>query len=135
MSPDCIHSILTQTMAALLIIEEHMGSPWAIHLHVLQLPKDRVILQYMHYQSYIPGECGRTWPTRAIGHRHLQHHGIFLYWGLSDPFPNISQCIGHPCMENLWAPSGGVYSPCSSGKYISPESSCLSESITGAQQL
>ena len=27
-----------------------------------------------------------------------------------------------PCMENLGVPSSGMYSPCSSGEYISPES-------------
>ena len=96
MSPDCIHSVLAQTTAALLIIEEQIGSPRAIHLHMLQLPKDWVILQYVHYHSRILGECGRMWLTRAIGHHHLQHHSIFLCWGLSDPFPNISKCIGQP---------------------------------------
>ena len=102
MSPDHIYSILTQTTAALLIIEEQIGSPQAIHLHVLQLPKDRVILQYVHYHSCIPGECGKTWPTRAIGHHHLQHHGIFLHWGLSDPFPDISQCSRQPLHGKSW---------------------------------
>ena len=96
MSPDRIPSILTQTTAALLIIEEQIGSPWAIHLHVLQLPKDLVILQYVHYHSHIPGECGRMQPTRVIGHHHLQHHGLFLCWGFIDPFPDICQCIGQP---------------------------------------
>ena len=120
---------------ALLVIEEQISSPQAIHLHVLQLPKDWVTLQYMHYHSHIPGECGRMGPTRAISHCHLQHHGIFLHWDLIDPFPNICQCIRQPCIENLWVPSSGVYSPCSSGEYISPESLHLSESITGAQQL
>ena len=90
------HSILTQTLMALLIIEEQIGSTRAIHLHVLQLPKDQVTLQYVHYNSCIPGECGRMWPTRAISHCHLQHHGVFLCWGLTDPFPNICQCIEQP---------------------------------------
>ena len=96
MSLDHICSILTQTMVALLIIKEQIGSPWAIHLHVLQLPKDQVILQYMHYHSRIPGEHGRMQLTRAISHHHLQHHGIFLHWGLSDPFPDISQGVRQP---------------------------------------
>ena len=96
MSPDRICSILAQTLITLLVIKEQLGSAQAIHLHVLQLSKDWVALQYMHYHSHIPGECGRTRPTRAISHRHLQHHGIFLCWGLIDPFPNICQCIGQP---------------------------------------
>ena len=102
MSLDHIRSILTQTMAALLIIEEQIGSPWAIHLHVLQLPKDWVILHYVHYHSHIPGEHRRMWLTRAIGHHHLQHHGVFLHWGLSDPFPNSSQCVGQPLHGKSW---------------------------------
>ena len=40
-----------------------------------------------------------------------------------------------PCMENHGASSNDVYSPWSSGEYISPKSSRLSGSITGAQQL
>ena len=96
MSPGCMHSILTQTMAALPIIEEQIGSPQAIHLHVLQLPRDQVILQYVHYHSHIPGECRRMRLTRVIGHCHLQHHGIFLCQGLSDPFTDINQCIRQP---------------------------------------
>ena len=96
MSLDRICSILTQTMAALLIIEEQVGSPRAVHLHMLQLPKDRAIIQYVHYHSHVPGECGRMQPTRAVSHCHLQHRGIFFRWRLSDPFPDISQCIGQP---------------------------------------
>ena len=102
MSPDGIHRILTQTMAALLIIEEQIGSPQAIHLHMLQLPKDWVILQYVHYHSCIPGECRRMWLTRAIGHCYLEHQGIFLCWGLSDPFPDISQCVRQPLHGKSW---------------------------------
>ena len=96
MSLDHICSILAQTPTALLVIEEQIGSPWAIHLHVLQLPKDRVALQYMHYHSCIPGECERMRPPRVISHHHLQHHGIFPHWGLFDSFPDIHQCIGQP---------------------------------------
>ena len=102
MSPDCICSILTQTTAALLITEEQIGSPQAVHLHMLQLPKDQVILQYVHYHSHVPGECGRMWPTGVIGHRHLQHHSKFLCWGLSDPFPDINQCVGQPLHGKSW---------------------------------
>ena len=58
MSPNCKHNILTQTMAALPIIKEQISSCRAIYLHVLQLPKDWVTLQYVHYHSCIPGEHG-----------------------------------------------------------------------------
>ena len=66
MGLDCICSILAQTPMALLVIEKQIGSPQAIHLHVLQLPKDWVTLQYVHYHSHIPGECGRAQPIRAV---------------------------------------------------------------------
>ena len=81
---------------ALLVIKEQIGSPQAIHLHMLQLPKNRVTLQYVHYHSRIPREHGWTGLPRAVSHHHLQHHGTFLHWGLTDPFPNIHQCIGQP---------------------------------------
>ena len=134
MSLDHICSILPQTPMALLVIEKQIGSPWAIHLHMLQL-KDLVALQYVHYHSCVPGECGRMWLTRVISHRHLQHHGVFLCWGPIDTFPNICQCIRQSLHGKSQDPSSGVYFPCSSGEYISPESLYLSESITGAQQL
>ena len=102
MSPDRIRGILAQTPMALLVIEEQIGSPWAIHLHVLQLPKDWVTLQYVHYHSHIPGEHERMGLTRAVSHCHLQHHGIFLYWGLIDPFPDIHQCMGQPLYGKSW---------------------------------
>ena len=96
MSPNCIHGILTQATAALPIIKEQISSPQAVHLHMLQLPKDWVTLQYVHHHSHIPGESEWTWPSRMICHRCLQHHSVFLYWGLSDPFPDIRECIGQP---------------------------------------
>ena len=96
MSLDRIHSVLAQTPMALLVIKEQVGSPWAIHLHVLQLLKDWVTLQYMHYHPHIPGERRRMGPTRMVSHHHLQHHGIFLSWDLFDPFPNIHKCIRQP---------------------------------------
>ena len=102
MGPDCIRGILAQTPTALLVIKEQVGSPRAIHLHVLQLPKDWVALQYVHYHPRIPGERGRMGPTRVVSHRHLQHHGVFLCWGLIDPFPNIHQCIGQPLHRKSW---------------------------------
>ena len=51
------------------------------------------------------------------------------------PSPTSASISDSPCTENLGASSSDVYSPWSSGEYISPESSCLSESITGTQQL
>ena len=102
MSPDHLRGIVAQTLMALLVIEEQIGSPQAIHLHVLQLPKDWVTLQYMHYHSRIPEEHRRMRLTRVISHHHLQHHGIFLHWGLIDPFLNTHQCIRQPLHGKSW---------------------------------
>ena len=133
MSPNCMCRILTQATAALPIIKEQISSPLAVHLHMFRLPKDWVALQYMHYHSCIPGESGQMKLSRTICHHHLQHHSIFLCWGSVTPSPTSASVSDNPCMENLGAPSSGAYSPFSSGEYISPESSHLSESITGAQ--
>ena len=96
MSPNRIRGILAQATAAHSIIKEQISSPQAVHLHMLQLPKDWVALQYVHYHSCIPGESGWMWPPRTICHHHLQHRNVFLHRGLSVPFPDISQCIRHP---------------------------------------
>ena len=111
---------------ALLVIEEQIGSPRAVHLHVLQLPKDRVTLQNVHYHSHIPGRSAIFTSSIMV----YSSAGVLLI-----PSPTSASALDSPYMENLGAPSSSVYSPCPSGEYISPESSSLSESITGAQQL
>ena len=71
MGLDRMRGILAQAPTALLVIKEQIGGAQAIHLHVFQLPKDRVTLQYVHDHPCIPRECGRTGPTRVVSHRHL----------------------------------------------------------------
>ena len=134
MGPDSLCGILPQTPMALLVIKEQVSSTWAIYLHMFQLPQNRVPLQYVHNHPCISEKHGGMGPTRVVCHRHLQHHGILFRWGLC-PFLNIYKHIGQPCTENCGASSNEVYSPWLSGEYISPESSRLSGSITGAQQL
>ena len=68
---DGTRGILPQAPTAQLVIKEQIGSAWAIYLHMFQLPKNQVALQYVHDHSRIPGEHGRTGPTRVISHRHL----------------------------------------------------------------
>ena len=117
------------------IIKEQISSPWAIHLHMLQLPKDWAALQYVHHHSHIPEESGQMRPPRKICHCHLQHLVYCSAGGSVIPSLTSASASDNPCMENLGAPFSSMYSPCSSGEYISPESSYLSESITGTQQL
>ena len=126
MSLNHIPSILTQAMVALPIIKEQVSSPWAIHLHMLQLPEDWVTLQYVHNHSRCP-ERSAIITSNIIAYSSAGGSVI--------PSLTSASVLDNPCMENLRAPFSSMYSPCSSGEYISPESSCLSESITGAQQL
>ena len=70
MGLDGNHGILSQAPMALLVVKEQIGSAQAVHLHVFQLPKDWVTLQYVHDHPRIPGECGTMGPTRAVSHRH-----------------------------------------------------------------
>ena len=135
MGLDSTRGILLQTPTALLVIKEQVRNTQAIYLHMLQLPKNWIALQYMHNHPCIPGKCGRMASTRAVSHHHLQHHGIFFHWGLTGPFPDICKCIRQPLQGKSWASSNDMYSPWSSGEYISPESLHLSGSITGTQQL
>ena len=46
--PDCMCSILAQALTAQLVVKEQIGSAQAIHLHMFQLFKDWITLQYMH---------------------------------------------------------------------------------------
>ena len=71
MGPDGMRSILSQAPTALIVVQEQIGSARAIHLHVFQLPKDGVALQYVHNHPHVPGERGRTGLTRAVSHHHL----------------------------------------------------------------
>ena len=135
MGPDGMRSILSQALTALLVIKEQIGSARAIHLHVFQLPKDRVTLGYVHDYPHVPGECGRTGANQGCQPSSpLASWHILLGSHLSLP-QHLLITSDSPCTENHRASSGDVYSPWSSGEYISPESSHLSESITGAQQL
>ena len=135
MGSDSICSLLLQTRMALLVIEEQVSSTRAIYLHMLQLPKNQVTLEYMHNHSCIPREHGRVRSTRAISHHHFQHQGIFFHGGLPVSSPMSADASDSPCRENHGVSSKDMYSPWSSGEYISPESSHLLGSITGIQQL
>ena len=102
MDSDSIHGILPQTPMALLVIEEQVSNTRAIHLHMFQLPKNQITLEYMHDHPCVPRECRRAGSTRVISHHHLQHQGVFFCRGLPHPFPNICQCIGQPLQGKLW---------------------------------
>ena len=54
MGSDSIHGILLQTPTALLVIEEQVGSTRAIYLHMFQLLKNRITLEYVHDHPRIP---------------------------------------------------------------------------------
>ena len=108
---DSIHGPLLQTLMGLLVIEEQVCSTRAIHLHMLQLPKNQVTLEYVYDHPSIPRECGRVGSTRAISHHHFQHQGIFFRGGLPSLFPMSANASDSPCSENRRVSSKDVYSP------------------------
>ena len=135
MGPDSMGSILPQTMMALLGIKEQVSHTEAIYLHMFQLPENWIALQYLHNHPHIPGKCG-GWGR--LGRSAIVTSSIMAYssTGVS-PIPSSmsTSTLDSPCMENHRVLSNDVYSPWSSGEYISPESLRLSVSITGTQQL
>ena len=102
MDSDSIHGILLQIPTALLVIEEQVSSTRAIHLHMFQLPKNQITLEYVHDHPHIPRERGRVGSTRVISHHHFQHQGIFFCRGLPRPFPDICQCARQPLQGKSW---------------------------------
>ena len=101
MGSDSIHGLLLQTSTALLVVEEQVSSTRAIYLHMLQLPKNRVTLEYVHDHPRIPRECRRMGLTRAVSHRHFQHQGVFFCGGLPRVFPDVHQCVEQPLQGKL----------------------------------
>ena len=102
MDSDSIRGILLQTPTALLVIEEQVSSTRAVYLHMFQLLKDQIALEYVHDHPRIPRECGRAGSTRAISHCDFQHQGIFFCRGLPHPFPDICQYVGQPLQGKSW---------------------------------
>ena len=96
MAPNSVCSLLLQTPMTLLVVEEQVSSTRAIYLHMLQITKNLVTLEYVHDHSRVPRELGRVGLTRAVSHHHLQHQGIFFHGGLSNLFPDVRQCIRQP---------------------------------------
>ena len=130
-----MRGILPQTPMALLIIKEQISSARAIHLHMFQLPKNRspfsMCMTIHAFQENAGGWGQPGWSAIVTS-------SIMVYSsaGVSSiPSPASVSTSDSPCMENHGVSSSDVYSPWSSGEYISPKSSCLSESISGAQQL
>ena len=99
-----IHGPLLQTPMALLVIEEQVSSTRAIYLHMLQLPKYWVTLEYVHDHPRIPRECRRADSTRAISHHHFQQQGIFFCGGLPSLFPDVCQCVRQPLSDDNATP-------------------------------
>ena len=102
MGSDSIRGLLLQTPMALLVVEEQVSSTRAIYLHMLQLPKNQVTLEYMHNHPRVPRERGRMGLPGAISHHHFQHQGVFFPGGLPSLFPNVHQCIRQPLQGKSW---------------------------------
>ena len=128
-------SILPQTLMALLLIKEQVSSTQAIHLHMFQLLRTRSLfstcITIPAFQENVGGWGRPGWSTIITSSiMAYSSAGVSLV-----PSPTSASASDSPCMENHGVSSNDVYSPWSSGEYISPESSHLLESITGAQQL
>ena len=132
MSPDRIHGILAQTLMALLVVKEQIGSSRAIRFSSLRTRLlFNMCITIPSFQENVGG-----WGQPAQSDIINSHIMAYSSAGVSSiPSLTSASTSDSPCMENHRAPSSDLYSPCSSGKYITPESSCLSESITGVQQL
>ena len=99
----CLGSIrgtLLQTLMPLLVIKEQVGSTRAIYLHMFQLPKNQITLEYMHDHPCIPRECGRAGSTRVISHCHFQHQDIFPTE--VSPVPSLTSAnVSAPARKNV----------------------------------
>ena len=123
MSPDCICSILTQTMVALLIIEEQIGSPQAAtYTCSNSLRAGSFFNTCITIPTWQAGGHGQPGQSAIVTSNIMAYSSA---GGSVIPSPTSASASDNPCMENLGAPFSGVYSPCSSGEYISPESLCL----------
>ena len=111
MSPDSMHGVLPQTLTALLVIKEQVSSAWAIHLHMFQVPKNRVALQFMHDHPHVRRKHrGRGQP----GWSAIVTSSIMAYSsaGVSSvPSPTSASASDSPCTENRGASSNDMYSP------------------------
>ena len=120
---------------ALLVIKEQVSNTWAIYLHVLSSLRTGLLFStciIIHaFQENVGGQ-GQPGQSAIVTSNIMAYSsaGVSLV-----PFLMSTSASDSPCTENHGASSNDVYSPWSSGEYISPKSSCLSGSITGAQQL
>ena len=135
MSPDSMRSILPQTPTALLVVKVQVSSARAVHLHMFQLLRTGLLFSMCMtipaFQENVGG-WGQPGQSAIITSRIMAYSSA----GVSSiPSPTSASTSDSPCMENCGALSNDVYSPWSSGEYISLESLHLSESISGAQQL
>ena len=86
MGSEVLSNILLKSSAAMLVIKEKIGSAWAIHLHMLQIPKHQISLQDMKDHASIPGECGQVQMPGSICHSDFQQQSIFLGLGLDHSY-------------------------------------------------
>ena len=120
MSPDRISSILTQTTAALLITEEQIGSPGPSPCTCSNSLRTRSIfntcITIPAFKENVGG-CGQPWRLAIITSNIMAY---FSTGGSMIPSPTSASALENPCMEILGVLSSSMYSPCSSGEYISP---------------
>ena len=129
---DSIRGLLLQTPMALLVIEEQVSSTRAIYLHMFQLPKLLSTCTTIPAFQENAGGRGRPGQSAIITSNIRAYSSMEVFPVSALTSANVSDS---PCRENHRVSSKDMYSPWSSGEYISPESLHLSGSITVVQQL
>ena len=111
MGLDSMCGILPQTLIALLVIKEQISSTRDIYLHMFQLPKNQITLQYMHNHPHIntgngvdqggqPSSPPASWYILLLGShlsfpQHLQVHWTAPAWKIMGPHPMMCTPSGH----------------------------------------
>ena len=67
-----LHNLLFQSLMALLVIKLEVCCAQAIHLHMLQIPKCGIPLQYVENHVRIPGESRWAWMPGSVCHDDFQ---------------------------------------------------------------
>ena len=94
MGSEVLSDILLKSSVALLVIKEKIDGIWAIHLHMLQIPKCGISLQDVKDHAGIPRECGWVRMPGSICHSDFQQQSIFLSWGLDHSYLRFQGCQG-----------------------------------------
>ena len=124
--------LMREPMLALSVTEERVGHSKPIYLHMFKCSQHGITLEHMHQHTSIPRECGEGcgYPGRsAITTSDCMSNSLGRNCTLVTVGSMAVSVSISPWTEKCTMLSSDTYSPCSSGKYICPDSSPLSGSI------